>query len=358
MNAARAQERRLRLGLCGAGWVVRNCYQPALARLGDLFDVAAVFDPDPEALNYAARAWPSARPCRSLAALISQRPDAAIVASPNAHHLDHASALLGAGISCLVEKPVVRGIADFARLNAATRQGARLVSGVACRFRQDTSLWLDHVAQLGPLTRLDLVWLRENGVPAAPWHRARDGGWTGVLADLGYHLLDIAAVALRRQPGRPQIVEVMHSSRGCHAAASWYAHGSVAVAQAIAYDTDDRFSATLLIAGCRVTLNVAWVDDEPGDIVRLAARGEPGEAVLSGLFGFSANRRQTAQRVVLRQNGEEIITDFEPGPDLQRDAFVGLLRHFHRRVCGEPGRDDDALRATAILAEAIREAVA
>ncbi|ABD06772.1 Oxidoreductase-like [Rhodopseudomonas palustris HaA2] len=358
MTAPLRQE-PLRLGLCGCGWVIRHCYQPALAELSALFEVVAVFDPDPAALQRAAHAWPAARRCDSFEELLAAHPDAAVIASPNACHLDHATALLAAGISCLVEKPVVRDTADAALLQAAAQSGAALVSGVACRFRDDTRLWLDQVALLGPLTELDLVWSREHGVPSAPWHLRRADGWTGVFADLGYHLLDLAGAALRWRAERIDVAMVQRASQRRGAGASWYVEGSKVRAGSLAYDTDDRFGATLAVDGCRIGLRVAWIDSARGDLVRLEARGARGEAVLSGLFGFSDNRRERDQQVVLRLHGrDKIRTTFETGPELQLCAFATLLRHFHR--CVRAGADEEAaaLRFAAALGGALREAAA
>ncbi|KIZ38836.1 MULTISPECIES: Gfo/Idh/MocA family oxidoreductase [Rhodopseudomonas] len=344
---------RLGLGICGCGWVVRSCYRPALAQCEALFAVVAVYDPQPEALRFAAQAWPAAKLCASRDALLAQRLDAVLVASPNARHLDDAVAALDAGISCLVEKPVVRGVHDAARLRAATRPSARLVSGVACRFRDDTQLWLDHVGQIGALRELDLLWSREHGVPAANWHLKRDHGWTGVFADLGYHLLDIAGAALHWRLAPLELLEASRTSRRSGGGAGWYKRQGEA--ELVQYDTDDHFDATLRLGDCRIRLRVSWIDDQPGDLVRLAARGPSGEAVLSGLFGFSDNRRDPDQQVMLRRDGEPFRrADFAPGPGLQLTAFEHLLGHFHRSVMGQIADQSDELLFVATLAGAMQ----
>jgi len=352
MTGTLARGQRLGLGICGCGWVVRNCYRPALAQCESLYAVVAVYDPDPDALRFAAQEWPTAKPCATRDALLAQRPDVVLVASPNARHVDDAVAALDAGIACLVEKPVVRDLHDAARLRASARAGVRLVSGVACRFRDDTRLWLDHVGQIGPLAELDLLWSREHGVPSASWHLRRDHGWTGVFADLGYHLLDIAGAALRWRLAPLRVLEACHSSRHSGGAAAWYTPGGQA--DMIQYDSDDRFRAIVRLGDCRIRLRVSWRDDAPGDLVRLAARGARGEAVLSGLFGFSDNRREPGQQVVLRLDDRERRSDFAPGPRLQLVAFERLLGHFRRCVTGEIAEPADELRFVATLADAMR----
>ncbi|MBR0865893.1 Gfo/Idh/MocA family oxidoreductase [Bradyrhizobium diazoefficiens] len=344
-------EGRLRLGICGCGWVVRNCYRPALAYLQPEFEVVAVFDPDPSARRFAAEAWPLATVCDTLDALIAEHPVAVLVASPNAYHIDQALPLLEAGMSCLVEKPVVRGVSDAARLLAAVAPGATLVSGVACRYRCDTRLWLDHVKQIQPVTELEMIWTRQHGIPSAKWHLRRDQDWTGVLADLGYHLLDIAGAALHWRHDELEVLAAAATSQMHGTAAAWYGESHL-----ISYETDDRFVATVRLGDCRLQLQVSWIDEQPGDLVRLRARSPHGEALLEGLFGFSDNRRHAGQRVVLHQYGHDKPqeTSFDPGPRLQRKAFENLLRDFHHSV-QEVGADtSDELRFIAVVADAMR----
>ncbi|MFN3656723.1 MAG: Gfo/Idh/MocA family protein [Pseudolabrys sp.] len=349
MSASDAAEKRVRLGFCGCGWVVRHCYRPALARLQSDFDVTAVFDPAPVARHFAAEAWPAARYCATFDELLAVRPAALIVASPNALHVDHAAVALAAGISCLVEKPAVRDTADVARLLAARKPGATLMSAVASRYRRDTQAWLAAVSALGPLAALDLTWTREQGVPATPWHLRRDGGWTGVFADLGYHLLDLAGAALHWPGADIDVLSVRSASQKQAVAAGWYRQ-----TQAVAYDTDDRFEAAAAIGGCTLRIRVNWVDDEPGDLVRLAARAARGEAVLEGLFGFSDNRRTAEQRVLLRGDGAIRETHFPAGPQLQLEAFENLLRDFHAAVRAGSAAIPPELTFVGRLAGALR----
>ena len=344
-------EHRLRLGICGCGWVVRNCYRPALARLKPEFEVVAVFDPDPDARRFAAEAWPLATVCETLDALIAELPEAVLVASPNACHIDQALPVLKAGMSCLVEKPVVRGCDDVARLLAAVAPGATLVSGVACRYRRDTRLWLDHVRQIQPIAELEMMWSRQHGIPSAKWHLRRDQDWTGVLADLGYHLLDIAGAALHWRHDEFKVLTAVSSSQMHGDAAAWYGES-----QPISYETDDRFVATAMLGNCRLQLQVSWIDEQPGDLVRLRACSPRGEALLEGLFGFSDNRRQAGQRVVLHQHGhdEPQETSFDPGPGLQLEAFESLLEDFHHSVQEIGTGASDELTFIAAVASAMR----
>jgi oxidoreductase len=342
--------RPLRLAINGCGWVVQHCYRPALQQLAGHVDVVAACDPDAQARDFAARAWPNVRICDRRDDLLVARPDAVLVASPNASHVDDGVAMLAAGLSCLIEKPAVRGIRDAERLTAARRAGAALASGVASRFRADTRLWLAHVEELGPVDELDLLWTRQHGVPAAPWHLRDSDGWTGVFADLGYHLLDIAGAALRWPDDAVEVLQVERSSQGRAEAAEWYGG-----AQTVAYDIDDRFAFMVSIAGCRLSIRVNWIDETPGDLVRLRARGPGGEALLEGLFGFSRNRRCADQRVVLGRDGQPPReTRFAPGAALQVAGFEALLRSFRDAITAPVETDGAELTFVARVADAVR----
>jgi predicted dehydrogenase len=169
-------------------------------------------------------------------------------------------------------------------------------------------------------------------------------------------LLDIAGCALHWQADRIEVCALQRASQRRSAGAAWYRQGNTLRAGALDYDTDDQFSAALKLDGSRVGLRVAWVDEERGDLVRLLARGERGEAVLSGLFGFSDNRRDPEQQVTLRLGGRDAIrTAFPIGSDLQLRAFAALLRHFHRCIRAGCAEEADALQFAATLGDALGE---
>jgi predicted dehydrogenase len=317
----------LRLGFCGAGWVVGHCYAPALKACGELFAVTTVFEP--------ARArWPSIRALFPQAEMVPTRDDllsrsldAVVVASPNACHLADAEAALERGIACLVEKPVLRNTADLARLNRAASLGdAALVASAACRYRADARSWLGCCHQIRPLRRLDLVWHREKGVPGRNWHRAASAGWTGVLADLGPHLLDLAGAALDWRSGDPAVRRHYAAAAGTAPAAAWYG-GAAAREIAVC----DQFGAEIMLGDCRLALSVRWRDEGPGDLVRLEAEGEHGGCCLEGLFGFSGERRVPHQRLRARLGSVETVQDFETGPAPQVAGFAAMLADFAAR---------------------------
>ncbi|MEC5293188.1 Gfo/Idh/MocA family oxidoreductase [Aurantimonas sp. C2-6-R+9] len=347
----------LRMGFCGAGWVVRNCYRPALEALGGRIVVAVVLEPAPAARATAQDLFPEAMVVSTREDLLAAPVEAIVVASPNPCHVDDTEAFLSAGLACLVEKPVLRGTADRARLTAAGRRGgAALAAGVACRHRPDVRRWLEGAATIGPLRRLDLTWHRHRGVPATAWHLADSPGWTGVFADLGSHLVDLAGAALGWRTDGLDIRFARQSRTGHTAPAAWY-DGTALEVMPSATGVAARFEAELRVADCVVHLSVRWLDDTPGDVVRLDAIGDDGACRLHGLFGFSTERRTPHQRVTLRRRGKgPEIDEFTPGPALHVEGFVAMLDVFHHRAAAG-WREEPDLAFAARLGDAIETAL-
>jgi len=337
------------MGFCGAGWVVRNCYRPALETLGGRIAVAAVLEPDPAAQAAVRDLFPGIMMVSTREDLLAAPVEAIVVASPNRCHVDDAEAFLSAGLACLVEKPVLRGAADLARLTAAGRRGgAALAAGVACRHRADVRRWLEGTATIGPLQRLDLTWHRHRGVPATAWHLTGSPGWTGVLADLGSHLVDLAGAALGWRTDGLDIRFARQSRTGHAAPAAWY-DGTALEVMPSATGVADRFEAQWRVAGCTVHLSVRWLDDTPGDVVRLDAIGDDGACRLDGLFGFSSERRTPHQRVTLQRHGEAPeIADFMTGPQLHVAGFAATLDAFRLRAAVGWREESDLLFAAAL----------
>lgn len=349
------------MGFCGAGWVVRNCYRPALEALGGRIIVGAVLEPDPAAQAAVLDLFPEAVVVSTRKALLAAAVEAIVVASPNHCHVDDAEAFLKGGLTCLVEKPVLRGCADWQRLKTAGRRGgAALVAGVACRHRADVRRWLEGTATIGPLQRLDLAWHRHRGVPATAWHLSKSPGWTGVFADLGSHLVDLAGAALGWRTDGLDIRFARQSRTGHAAPAAWY-DGATPRASPNAAGVVDRFEAEWRVADCTVRLSVRWLDDTPGDLVRLDAIGEDGACRLDGLFGFSTERRTPHQRVTLwRSAGDH---GFHARASASCRGFRGDARRIspsrRRRMAGGTGphlrrpnrrRDRNGASMSAVLA--------
>lgn len=169
----------LRVGIVGCGRLAELGYVPAIAGTSAV-ELVAVADPDPARRKALAGDGVSAfEDAAQLAE--SGAAEAVIVASPPAHHLEHARLAAEAGLPCLVEKPP-----------APDAEGARVIAGL------DPAPWLglnrrfdllgslrERIPDDGPLElELEISYRRASWRP----HEVRDDA----LTDLGAHLADLA----------------------------------------------------------------------------------------------------------------------------------------------------------------------
>ena len=317
---------RPRLGVAGCGWVARNGYAPHLgADLDGAFLPGPCLDLDRNlAHDYAAATGGWA--VDGLDRLASES-DAVLVATPNSSHLDLALRLSALGRHCLVEKPVCIAVDQAEALCRASRAtGILLKSGAVCRHRADTLWLLQRVPRLGAVRRIRLVWRRARGIPAKAWHLLPSGGWTGVLPDLGYHMIDLAGAILGFPEGECR-VEQARAATAQGAAADWYG-GDDALRCAV----PSEVVLAARVGGTRVDLDVAWSGDGSGDRTGIVVEGESGTLSLEGLFGFSGAALRSCCSCRLADLDGRVVEEarFPIGPDLQIEAFGRLLEEFAR----------------------------
>ncbi|OLL31250.1 oxidoreductase [Burkholderia sp. SRS-W-2-2016] len=118
---------RRRLAVIGAGAIGRMHVERA--RLHPQVEVVAIADPSPAAQEFA-RAE-GLRWFADYQALLDEvRPEGAIVATPNATHVDVGLACIARGVPALIEKPVTDDIDEARRLSRAAREaGVPLLVG-------------------------------------------------------------------------------------------------------------------------------------------------------------------------------------------------------------------------------------
>ena len=194
----------LRLGLIGAGDVVRRFFLPALAAQ-QAFRLTAVASPGGRSARALAAEHAIPVACDGAAALIAHADvDAVAVCTPPSTHRDLVALALRHRKPVLVEKPVTTAAADCAALvAAAARAKTVLYYTFNNRLREENRHLTERVlgGALGPLDAIDVEWLRTKPVQDLPWrHDPRQAGG-GVLADLGSHLIMIALglVPVRRR---------------------------------------------------------------------------------------------------------------------------------------------------------------
>jgi predicted dehydrogenase len=181
-----------RLGFLGVGWIGRHRME-ALDKDG-LARVAAVADPQEEALDAAAAVAPEAARAASLEELLDHELDGIVIATPSALHAEQAVAALERGVAVFCQKPLARDAEETRRVLRAAREADRLL-GVDLSYRQVEALRAAREVvrdgSIGRLHTIDLTFHNAYG-PDKAWFTdpALAGG--GCLIDLGTHLVDLA----------------------------------------------------------------------------------------------------------------------------------------------------------------------
>jgi predicted dehydrogenase len=233
-----------RLGFLGVGWIGRHRMQ-ALSQAG-LAEVAAVADPEDEALAAAAEAAPSAERAATLEELLERDLDGLVIATPSALHAEQAIAALERGLAVFCQKPLARDAEETHRVLAAARQADRLL-GVDFSYRHVEALRAARRAieagEIGRLHSLDLAFHNAYG-PDKPWFTdpALAGG--GCLIDLGTHLVDLALWLTGAEGAEVETARTLAL------------HG---------HDVEDQASAELALGEVRARLACSWFQPAGGE---------------------------------------------------------------------------------------------
>jgi predicted dehydrogenase len=192
----RPQRSRPQLGFAGLGWIGRNRME-AIAHSGR-GDIAAIFEPAPEAAQQASGAAPDAAIVDHFEDLLARDLDGVVIATPNALHAPQAIAALERGCAVFCQKPLGRNAEETRRVIDAARAADRLLQ-VDLSYRHTTAMQkiraLARSGAFGRIYAIEAVFHNAYG-PAKPWFYdvALAGG--GCLLDLGIHLVDLALWAL------------------------------------------------------------------------------------------------------------------------------------------------------------------
>jgi predicted dehydrogenase len=238
-----------RLGFLGIGWIGRERME-ALAGAG-LARVAAVADPQAEALAAALEVAPGAGAAGSLEEMLEHELDGLVIATPSALHADQAVAALERGLPVFCQKPLARDAEETRRVLGAARRADRLLA-VDLSYRHVEALRAAREqvrsGAIGELHTLDLVFHNAYG-PDKPWFTNAELAGGGCLIDLGTHLLDLALWLTE---------DVVPFGRS----ASERNHGiEVETARTLSlhgHEVEDFATAELSLAGVRGRLACSW----------------------------------------------------------------------------------------------------
>lgn len=182
---------RPRIGFLGTGWIGRH-RMAAMRATGEVA-IAAIVDPSEECAREALAIAPEAVILPSYEAMLEERLDGIVIATPSALHAEQAMAALAHGSAVFCQKPLGRNAAETAQVIEAAQAADRLL-GVDFSYRHTAAAKalseLVATGVLGDVFAADLVFHNAYG-PDKPWFydKAQSGG--GCMIDLGIHLADL-----------------------------------------------------------------------------------------------------------------------------------------------------------------------
>ncbi len=188
----------IRVGLAGYGLAGSVFHAPLIAATLGL-RVASIATSNEERAASARRDYPGATIVRDAAALIAgaSELDLIVVATPNATHASVAGDALAAGLDVVVDKPFAPTAAEGRALIAQARAVGRTITVFQNRRWDGDFLTVQRVlasGELGRVHRFESRFERWKPQPRAGWKNEADAPGSGVLYDLGTHLIDQALV--------------------------------------------------------------------------------------------------------------------------------------------------------------------
>ncbi len=182
----------LKVGVAGCGRIARLFHLAALASIPEV-KVAALAEPDAEALAQAKQQHPNARACRDYEELIGlPELDAVVICLPSQLHAEAAAKAFAAGRHVYLEKPAALDLPSALTLESAWKSSGK-VGMMGFNYR-----WHPLAGDLRQQIRLQTVGTLVSGrssfcsgareLPA--WKQKRSSGG-GVLLDLASHHFDL-----------------------------------------------------------------------------------------------------------------------------------------------------------------------
>jgi len=188
---------KLRVGVIGTSWWADLEHLPGLRARGDV-EVTGLCGRNPEKLAALAAKHQIAETYTDWRALLARgRLDVLVVSTPNVLHREQALAGLDAGCHVICEKPLAMSAADARELRDRARAAGRQTLTFFTHRALAASALAKRLVEAGHLGRpvhvaasyLSNSHLRPG--KGAEWRMQRAQAGTGVLGDLGSHLVDL-----------------------------------------------------------------------------------------------------------------------------------------------------------------------
>src|ERR1044071_2155756 len=183
----RADGRKVRYAVVGAGWIAQEDFMPGIAKTGNSI-LTALVTGDAKKGRKLREEYEIGHVCGYdgfEALLKSGKIDAVYLATPNTMHRDLTIRALMSGIHVLCEKPMAPAIADCrAMIDAGRKSNARLMIAYRLHFEEGTLMAVDAVrsGKLGKPRIFSSLFTQQ--VDSSN-HRTTGDKWAGPLPDMG-----------------------------------------------------------------------------------------------------------------------------------------------------------------------------
>jgi predicted dehydrogenase len=188
-------DRRLRVGIIGAGAIVQVAHLPVLKRT-KLVDLVAICDSDLPKARVVADRFQIRDAFDDIEEVLQyEELDALLICTPNHLHESHILAALSRGLHVLVEKPLATSLESVERIKAAVEKHQRvLMVGMNHRYRPDVQIVRGFVqsGELGPVESVRGSWhVFKPSRSQLGWRLRRELSGGGAMLDLGLAILDL-----------------------------------------------------------------------------------------------------------------------------------------------------------------------
>lgn len=301
----------MKFGVIGAGAYARYRVLPSFARSSSAV-LQAVQRRSSDELNELAAAFSVPQKFTSIDDLLRCDVDAVWVCSPNKLHFEHSKKVIASGRHLLVEKPVALNEQDARQLaDLAQKAGVFAGAGYCCRYSPAAAAAKTRIADLGELVHasgfLSINRQEPGNARYQSWMLEDEGSGTGVLFDLGCHLLDLL------------LFLTGDDWQVTYAGSTAYTPGGSSRTDA----SSDTATLQLSGAGGRRSASL-FASHRSSRCSQLALIGTQGTMLLSLPFGKDA-----LQALTFIKPNQACETSFFADADVQRDfldAFVSACR--------------------------------
>ncbi len=189
----------VRIGIVGVGGIAQNVHIPQLLKVADC-KITAICDVDAKTLGAVGDMLgiDEAHRFANYGDLIAcEDVDAVEICTPNHLHVPIAVETIKAGKPVEIEKPLACNLEQTKALEAALKENP--VPNMMCfsyRFRPATRFakWIIDQGLLGDIVSVDVAYLKSSAFMEGrrlDWRFVKEYAGTGVLGDLGVHLIDM-----------------------------------------------------------------------------------------------------------------------------------------------------------------------